>query len=134
MPQPPLVIGYHLIWTAYGCWLPNDPRGSGSRTVNSDLIATLGELHYGRKKIQPAGRVVRAFYDRAEAVLRFPLLTFDESARNAIAVAFADTIKEERYTCYACAIMPDHVHILIRKHKDTAEQMIDKLSSAAAID
>ncbi|HUU58284.1 MAG TPA: transposase, partial [Phycisphaerae bacterium] len=29
-----------------------------------------------------------------------------------------------RYTCYACAIMPDHVHLLIRKHKSKAEEMI----------
>ena len=31
----PLVIAYHLIWTAYGWWLPNDPRGSGSVTIAS---------------------------------------------------------------------------------------------------
>jgi hypothetical protein len=23
-----MVVAYHLIWTAYGWWLPNDPRGS----------------------------------------------------------------------------------------------------------
>ena len=43
--QQPLVIAYHLIWTAYGWWLPNDPRGSGSKTIDSDIIAELGELH-----------------------------------------------------------------------------------------
>jgi REP element-mobilizing transposase RayT len=30
-------------------------------------------------------------------------------------------IREHGYTCYACAIMPDHVHALIRKHRDHAE-------------
>ena len=40
-----MVIGYHLIWTAYGWWLPNDPRGSMSRLIRSDIIAELGELH-----------------------------------------------------------------------------------------
>ena len=24
----PIVIAYHLIWTVYGWWLPNDLRGS----------------------------------------------------------------------------------------------------------
>ena len=41
----PIVIAYHLIWTAYGWWLPNDPRGSMSRCIASDVIAELGELH-----------------------------------------------------------------------------------------
>ena len=29
MSDHPIVIAHHLIWTAYGWWLPNDPRGSG---------------------------------------------------------------------------------------------------------
>lgn len=125
--QSPLVIAYHLVWTAYGWWLPNDPRGSGSSTVRGDIIAELGALHFGRKKVQPAGRLVREFYDEAADRLRHPLLTFDEAAREEVAVAFAEVIARERYTCYACAIMPDHVHILIRKHKHSAEDMIDAL-------
>ena len=28
-----LVIAYHLIYTTYGFWLPNDPRGSWSDFV-----------------------------------------------------------------------------------------------------
>ncbi len=35
--------------------------------------------------------------------------------------------------CYACAIMPDHVHILIRKHKHQAEEMIDRLQSSGRL-
>ena len=31
--------------------------------------------------------------------------------------AFADVIRRHQYTCYACAIMPDHVHLVIRKHR-----------------
>lgn len=130
MPNP-IVIAYHLVWTAYGWWLPNDPRGSGSSSIASDLIAELGELHFGRKPIQPASRLVRDFYERAGERLLFPLLTFDEAARNEIAVAFARVVENEKYTCYACAIMPDHVHILIRKHKHTAEQMIEAFRIAS---
>jgi REP element-mobilizing transposase RayT len=125
--ENPLVITYHLIWTAYGWWLPNDPRGSGSRAVASDLIAELGELHLGRKTVQPPASTVRAFYQKAAAVLKYPLLSFTAEDRTEIAQAFAEVIDGERYTCYGCAIMPDHVHILIRKHKHTAEQMIQNL-------
>ena len=48
-----MVAGYHLIWTVYGYWLPNDPRGSTSSEVRIASIKALGPLHYGRKKQQP---------------------------------------------------------------------------------
>jgi len=128
----PLVIAYHLIWTAYGWWLPNDPRGSGSTTVRSDVLAELGELHYGRKRVQPAGRVVREFYEEAKAQLKHPLLTFDAQAREVIADSFATTITKQNYTCYACVIMPDHVHMIVRKHRDTCEEMMDYFRSWSA--
>lgn len=127
----PIVIAYHLIWTVYGWWLPNDPRGSGSEQVASDVIAELGDLHYGRKRVQPSGKVVREFYERAAPVLKFPLLTFDEPARASIGEAFGQVVEEKRYTCYACAVMPDHVHILIRKHTHAAEEIMKKLKDAS---
>jgi REP element-mobilizing transposase RayT len=123
----PLVIGYHLIWTVYGRWLPNDPRGSGSHTIRKDVIAELGELHFGRRGIQPAGRIIREFYRHAQPVLQHPVVTIDDRLRTEIAAAFSRVMAEQKYTCYACAIMPDHVHILIRKHKHLAEDMIDHL-------
>jgi hypothetical protein len=33
-----MVAGYHLIWTVYGYWLPNDPRGSTSREIRVELL------------------------------------------------------------------------------------------------
>jgi Transposase IS200 like len=113
----PLVIAYHLIWTAYGWWLPNDPRGSGSKTIRNDILAELGELHYGRKRMQPAGAEVRQFQERAVEVLRHPRLTIDGTTVTEVAEAFREVIERHRYPCYACAIMPDHVHVLIRKHR-----------------
>lgn len=127
----PLVIAYRLIWTGYGWWLPNDPRGSLSSSINCDVFKDLGELHYGRKRVQPASREVREFYQQATPLLHNPLLKFDLPARQIIAEAFAEVIETERYTCYACALMPDHVHMLIRKHKHTAEEMIKNLKDAS---
>jgi Transposase IS200 like len=123
----PLVIAYHLIWTAYGWWLSNDPRGSGSCTVRTDVLAELGDLHHGRKRVQPSGSKVRDFQERAEDLLKHPRLSFDEFVVEQIAAAFVEVVADEKYTCYACAIMPDHVHILIRKHKHDAEEMIKNL-------
>ncbi len=122
-----MVAAHHLIWTAYGWWLPNDPRGSSSHVIRQDIIAELGELHYGRKKVQPSGKLLRKFYDQARLVLKHELRTFSAEETGIIAAGFADVIREQRYTCYACAIMPDHVHVLIRKHKHLAEDMIANL-------
>lgn len=108
-----------------------------SRYIASDVLADLGALHYGRKRVQPASRTIRAFYDRAKDLLKFPLLRFHPIEVQAVVDAFKSTTFAERYTCYACAIMPDHVHLLIRKHRDRAEDMIEKLqiaSRAAVID
>jgi len=121
------IIAYHLVWTAYGTWLPNDPRGSGSTSVENPLLADLGELHYGRKKTQPPPNVVREFYGRADGRLRHASSTLDFAAIETIGRAFGECCAELRYTCYACAILADHVHVVIRKHRHKAEEMIRNL-------
>jgi len=128
-----MIAGYHLIWTAYGWWLPNDPRGSTSRDIRCAAVAGLGELHYGRKRIQPAGNVLRAFHEASRAVLKHALLTFDAAETAAIGAAFSEVIREHSYTCYGCAIVPDHVHMLIRKHRHKAEVMIEHLQEASRV-
>jgi REP element-mobilizing transposase RayT len=102
-----------------------------SRYIASDVLKDLGELHFGWKRVQPASGAIRAFYERADDLLKFPLLTFTPDEVLAIARSFAREIARHGYTCYACAIMPDHVHGLIRKHRHTAEQMIANLQDAS---
>lgn len=126
-----MIAGFHLVWTAYGWWLPNDPRGSSSHDIRVERIAELGDLHHGRKAVQPPGAEIREFYDRARDVLRHELLRFAPADVAVLAAAFRETIQRERYTCYACAIMGDHVHGLIRKHKHHAETMIENLQAAS---
>lgn len=125
----PQVIAYHLMWTTYGWWLPNDPRGSTSRTIRSDLIAELGELHFGRKKLQPAGGEIRAFYTQAGASLKHPLLKFSPAEFPIVAAAIGAAIEENGYACYAAAVMPDHVHVVIRKHRDLGEAMVERIQT-----
>ncbi len=130
----PIVAGFHIIWTAYGWWLPNDPRGSSSHEIRVERIAELGELHPGRKAVQPSGREIRAFYEKAQEMLKHPLLAFTRDDIALIGARFQRVITERKYTCYACAIMPEHVHILIRKHRDRAEVMTDHLQQASRDD
>jgi REP element-mobilizing transposase RayT len=127
------VIAYHLVWTVYGTWLPNDPRGSGSHFIASELLEELGDIHYGRRKVQPAPKMVREFYDRAEERLQFPVIRFNSTQIGDVATAIGECIAESAYTCYACAILPDHVHLVIRKHRDRAEQMIETLQRSSRL-
>jgi REP element-mobilizing transposase RayT len=126
-----MVVAYHLIWTLYGWWLPNDPRDSSSHEIRVDRIAGLGDIHYGRKALQPLPLVLREFYERARAVLKHELLTLSDDAIGIVADSLGKSIQEARYTCYACTIMPDHVHMLIRRHRDHAEAMIERMQIAS---
>jgi hypothetical protein len=85
-----------------------------SKSIACDVIADLGALHYGRKKVQPSAREVREFREQAKQVLKHPLLDFKPSEFAIVADGLAEAIRRHSYTCYASAIMPDHVHALIR--------------------
>lgn len=122
-----MVIGYHLVWTAYGWWLPNDPRGSSPHEIRVEKIESLGELRTGRKRIQPPSRVIRGFYEEARDLLKHPLLILSDEDIALVAQAFAQTIGERAYVCYGCAIMPDHVHCLVGRHRDRAEGITEAL-------
>jgi REP element-mobilizing transposase RayT len=103
-----------------------------SRDVVCDSIRDLGDHHYGRKPIQPRSREIREFYAQARDVLKHELLTFDAAAIAALAESFEEMIRSNAYTCYGCAIMPDHVHMLIRKHRQHAEDMLEALQANSA--
>jgi hypothetical protein len=69
-----------------------------SRFVYADVLRELGELHYGRKRIQPASRHIRDFYENAVDKLKHELLDFGATEVAAIADAFRGVINECRYT------------------------------------
>jgi REP element-mobilizing transposase RayT len=120
-----MVIGYHLIWTVYGWWLPNDPRGSSSHEIRVEKLEELGDIHHGRKKVQPRRQELQAFYEKAQDLLTHPVLLFSEEEIQLIAGSIREVIQQQYYTCYACAIMPEHIHLLIRRHRDKSEQMLE---------
>lgn len=125
-----MVAGYHLIWTVYGYWLPNDPRGSTSKDVRVEPLRDLGELHFGRKPVQPAPKEIREFQKQAQEVLKHPVLIFEDDEIALLGRIFGEIVATKDYTCYACAVMPDHVHLLIRRHRDRAEDVIAHFQEA----
>jgi REP element-mobilizing transposase RayT len=122
-----MVVGSHLIWTVYGWWLPNDPRGSSSHEIRVERIADLGELHYGRKRIQPSRAELRRFQDEAREILHHDVLMLNDDQIELVGETLGEAIRERGWTCYACAVLPEHIHLLIRRHRDKAETMLNCL-------
>jgi REP element-mobilizing transposase RayT len=116
------VIATHLILVLYGHWAVNDPRGSGSTTFLDLKFAPLGPIHFGRKPNdeQPSREEIRAFHQHHSELLNFPIFWIDDAKRSEIAAAIEDAIRAQGYTCYACAICGNHIHLVIRTHKHNA--------------
>jgi len=126
-----VVIAYHIMFTGYAQWLPNDPRGSMSEELRSPEIQRLGEVHLGRRDVQPTQDQLKAFYREAEQHLAHPVLWFEREHRDTIGRAFGTVIADERLTCYACAVLQNHVHVLIRKHRLKAEGIAHRLKTVS---
>lgn len=119
-----MIIAHHLILTAYGHWLPNDPRGSMSKETLSARLLPLGKGHPGRQERQPSREDLREFHRQAGERLDHPVLWFEDAERQALADALGEVVRSEGLTCYACSILSGHVHILIRKHRFKGEEML----------
>ena len=112
------MIAFHLIVSAYGFWLPNDPRGS-----LSDFVASW-ELY----KFGPATKVndVRSHaHDPHDAELRrlmklalkYPPVRFSDDQRTAVADGFGQACEDAGYCVHACCIGYDHAHLVIAVHQ-----------------
>src|SRR5688572_27391714 len=129
----PMIIGHHLIWTLYGHWLPNDLRGSGSSAIREEKFVPLAPVYHGRKpaRLQPSRQELNAFHKQAEPLLKHPRFWIDDAKRQAIAEALADVIGACNYTVWACAILKNHAHMVIRVHRDDALTMWESIAEAA---
>jgi hypothetical protein len=130
MPQ---VLAHHLILTSYGHWLPNDLRGSNSETLRQPKLAPIAPLHHGRKQVQPTRPALKQFHHHATPLLDFLPIWFNTETRETIAAAFATAITQRRYTVYACAIVRNHAHLLIRRHRDPADAIWQTLADTARL-
>jgi hypothetical protein len=66
-----------------------------------------------------------------QPLLNFPVIWLDDATRQVVAAAFAETVRRRGYTCYACAILRNHAHLLIRRHRDTYQTMFEHLAASA---
>jgi REP element-mobilizing transposase RayT len=127
-----MVIGYHIIFSTYGFWLPNDPRGSWSTEVWAPHLRPFGEATKVTTRSSLAGRQHDANARReAKRHLKYPVVRFNAGQIQAVAAGFEDIVAKLELTVYACSIMPDHVHLVTERHARTAEDIAGFLKRAA---
>ena len=126
-----MVLAYHVIFCAYGFWLPNDPRGSWS-----DWIGSYELLRHGK----PTGRRPPPFeplpaqlrrQPRARQSLKMPPVVFNDGQVRALGRGFGRVVVKCGYVVWACSIMPNHVHMVIRRHHYKVEQIVRLLKQGA---
>jgi len=128
-----MILAYHLILSAYGFWLPNDPRGSWSDFVRVyELYRAAGPA----TKVDTRRSVAHRQKDPARtaaakrALARAPV-TFDGPQAKAIALGFASYAVRSGCSVHACAVMPDHAHLVVGRHRLRIERMCDQFKAAA---
>jgi REP element-mobilizing transposase RayT len=127
-----MIHGYHVIWPAYGFWLPNDPRGSWSETVYAWEL-----LRYG----QSTKRIERTVIDpvqyarwrsEAQRALKHPPVSFSDQQILKIGLGFQSYIQKSKLSVWACSILREHVHLVLGRHKYKAEVAVNLLKGAAS--
>src|SRR5437868_4044613 len=125
MTERIMVLASHVIFSAYGFWLPNDPRGSWSDFVGSWDLFRYGKATTTSTRISVA-QATHSFKDRmaAKKLLKYPAVRFADEQIQAVSRGFAESLRKGKATCWACSIMPDHVHMVLARHRSKAEILV----------
>jgi REP element-mobilizing transposase RayT len=127
-----MILGAHVIFSAYGFWLPNDPRGSWSDFVRSWELLKYGPATKTNERRSVAGRAHdSALRAAAKRDLMYPPVIFSGKQAAAISYGFADVVLRTACLIYACAILPDHVHLVIGRHRYDIQQLANLLKGGA---
>ena len=131
--MPRTVPGVHLCWGAYGFWLPNDPRGSGSDRVWSPALREFGEATKvaDRRKSRARTPHDRASRLAAKHALKRPAVKFTGIQARAIGIGFGELAAELDLRVWACAILPDHTHLVVGPSAYPAHELIVRFKSRA---
>lgn len=126
------VIAYHLVLTCYGFWLPNDPRGSGSKTVRAKHLREFGPATY----VDAKRSVARRPHDwrlrlLAKSKLMRPAVRLNGVQARAVARGFAKCLALADVACFACAVLPEHAHLIVARGERPAEALMIDLKAAA---
>ena len=112
----------------YGFWLPNDPRGSWSTWIRQWELLRFGPA----TKVETTRSVADRPHDyalrhAAKQALEYPPVELSEAQAHDLSEGFKLAIEEGGYRCFACAILPEHVHLVLGRHQRSIEQQLQHL-------
>jgi REP element-mobilizing transposase RayT len=127
------MLAAHVIFGAYGFWLPNDPRGSWSDFVGAwNLYRYAGTATKTTETRSLAARPHdQARRTGAKLLLKRPPVKFTGIQARAIGRGFATYGATAHLSILACAILPDHVHLVLAQHRLPPKQLTIQLKGAA---
>lgn len=129
-----MIIGFHLIWTTYGHWFPNDPRGSWSHEVWEPKLLNLRPIDTQRNTVRQTPvekHELEAFLDQARSRLKWDVVNLSPSEIMAVGDVFGGIVKAINLSVWACAILSNHVHVMIQRHGLRYERIINRLKGQA---
>jgi REP element-mobilizing transposase RayT len=126
------LIAFHGIISAYGFWLPNDPRGSWSTWVGAWELFRYGPARKVSTRRSVAGRT----HDRqrryeAKRALKHEPARFTGAQARAVAQGFGQVAYDSGYTIHALAVMPEHLHVVAAARDRDPGQIIGHLKRGA---
>ena len=126
---------FHAIFSAYGFWLPNDPRGSWSTWVGAwELFRYGGKATKVETTRSVAGRShYRARRQETKRHLKYAPVIFTGVQARAIGQGFYVASQKAGYQILACAILPDHVHVVVAAHRNKPTMVVGHLKREATL-
>jgi len=130
-----MVIAYHVIFGMYGFWLPNDPRGSWSTFVGSwDLYWQGGGASKVTARRSHAWDTHDVSFRReVKSHLKFSPVRLTGEQALVVGRSFGQTIRKAALNVLACAILPEHVHMVVRRHQLNIERIVGRFKQNAQI-
>jgi len=126
------MIAAHVIFGAYGFWLPNDPRGSWSDFVGSYELYRFGPATTTAERhslaYAPHDHRLRL---AAKTALERSAVQFNDAQRQAVGDGIGKYVAEAKLSIWACAVLRDHVHLVIAATSMDIPQRVIQLKGSA---
>ena len=120
-----MILGIHLVWTCYGWWFPNDPRGSWSKDVWSPELRELGKnAARGRRSVQPSGDKLNKYISTAQERLKHAPVELNGIMRRTAKTAIMRQARLNNYVIMALAVMPRHAHAVVLRHNHAQGRIV----------